>query len=153
MADDGPLIVVFGSSHPSSIKKMLSKVDPSDKVFGMQWDGSFKHPQHMLKLMGKKIFTILCSIILLSWRMLLYILLTVVLFHYYCGFIVLINNHVDHAQIQRGEGGRRSGPSPLKIRKNIGFLSNTGPDLLEKHNASKPAFNIGPSSARQQNAI
>ena len=26
-----------------------------------QWDGSFEHPKHMLKLMGKKIFTILCS--------------------------------------------------------------------------------------------
>ena len=24
-----------------------------------QWDGSFEHPKHMLKLMGKKIFTIL----------------------------------------------------------------------------------------------
>ena len=25
-----------------------------------QWDGSFEHPKHMLKIMGKKIFTILC---------------------------------------------------------------------------------------------
>ena len=25
-----------------------------------QRDGSFEHPKHMLKLMGKKIFTILC---------------------------------------------------------------------------------------------
>ena len=24
-----------------------------------QWDGSFEHPKHMLKIMGKKIFTIL----------------------------------------------------------------------------------------------
>ena len=24
-----------------------------------QWEGSFEHPKHMLKLMGKKIFTIL----------------------------------------------------------------------------------------------
>ena len=24
-----------------------------------QWDGSFEHPKHMLKLVGKKIFTIL----------------------------------------------------------------------------------------------
>ena len=29
-----------------------------------QWDGSFEHPKHMLKLMGKRIFTILCSKIL-----------------------------------------------------------------------------------------
>ena len=26
-----------------------------------QWDGSFDHPKHMLKLMGKKIFTLLSS--------------------------------------------------------------------------------------------
>ena len=25
-----------------------------------QWDGSFEHPKHMIKLMGKKIFTTLC---------------------------------------------------------------------------------------------
>ena len=25
-----------------------------------QWDGSFEHPKHMFKLMGKKIITILC---------------------------------------------------------------------------------------------
>ena len=29
-----------------------------------QWDGSFEQPKHMLKLMGKKIFTILRSKIL-----------------------------------------------------------------------------------------
>ena len=38
----------------------------------------------------------------------------------------------------------------MKIKKNIGFLSNIGPDYLK---ASKPAFNIEPSSARQRNAI
>ena len=27
-----------------------------------QWDGSFEHPKHMLKIMGKKILTILCWI-------------------------------------------------------------------------------------------
>ena len=31
----------------------------------------------------------------------------------------------------------------------VGFLSNTGPDPLKDHNATKPAFNVGPSSARQ----
>ena len=31
-----------------------------------QWDGSYKHPKHMLILMGKKLFTILRSIFLLS---------------------------------------------------------------------------------------
>ena len=58
------------------------------------------------------------------------------------------NEH--HVRIQRGDRG--SGPS-LKNHKNIGFLSNTGPDPLKNHKATKPAFNVGPSSARQQNAI
>ena len=39
--------------------------------------------------------------------------------------------------------------SPLKNHKKIGFLSNTGPDLLKNHKATKPAFNVGPLSARQ----
>ena len=44
-------------------------------------------------------------------------------------------------------------PPPLKNRKNIGFLSNFGPDPLKNRGATKPAFNVGPPSARQQNAI
>ena len=58
-----------------------------------------------------------------------------------------------HARIQRGGAG---GPDalPLKNHKiNIGFLSNTGPDTLKNHKAAKPEFNVGPSSARQRNAI
>ena len=52
------------------------------------------------------------------------------------------------------EGGRGSGPHPLlKNYKNIGFLSNTGPDHLRNHKATKAAFNVGKSSASQQNAI
>ena len=31
----------------------------------------------------------------------------------------------------------------LKNHKNIGFLSNTGPDPLKNHKATKPAFNVG----------
>ena len=50
-----------------------------------------------------------------------------------------------------GTGG--PDPSPLKNRKIIGFLSNTGSDPLEIHKAIKPAFKVGPSSARQRNAI
>ena len=45
------------------------------------------------------------------------------------------------------------GPDPMKNHKNIGFLSNTGRDPMENHKATKPAFNVGPSSARQRNAI
>ena len=33
------------------------------------------------------------------------------------------------------------------MRKNIRFLSNTGPDLLKNLKATKPAFHVGPSSA------
>ena len=32
-----------------------------------QWDGSFEQPKHMFRLLGKKIITILRSIILLHW--------------------------------------------------------------------------------------
>ena len=39
---------------------------------------------------------------------------------------------------------------PHENKKNIEFLSNIGPDFLR---ATKPAFNIEPSSARQRNAI
>ena len=55
-----------------------------------------------------------------------------------------------HGRIQRGDRG--SG-TPLKNQENIGFLSKTGPDPLKNHKASKPQFNVGPSSARQRNAI
>ena len=43
-------------------------------------------------------------------------------------------------------------PTPEKLQ-NYGFISNTCPDPLKNHKATKPAFNIGPSSARQRNAI
>ena len=52
--------------------------------------------------------------------------------------------------IHRGGQGVRT---PLKNHKNIGFLSNTGSDLLNKCNATKSAFNVGPTSARQRNTI
>ena len=50
-------------------------------------------------------------------------------------------------RIQRG--GRGLDPHPPKNHKNVRFLSNTGlyPQII------KPAFNVGPSSARQRNAI
>ena len=41
------------------------------------------------------------------------------------------------------EGGRGSGPPSLKNHKAISFLSNTGPDPLKCHKATKPAFNVG----------
>ena len=61
-----------------------------------------------------------------------------------------------HAQIQIGGGGGGGGQglqTPLKNRKNIVFLSNTGPDHLKNHKATKPALNVGLSSACQRSAI
>ena len=52
----------------------------------------------------------------------------------------------------RGGGDRGPDPSPEKSKK-IGFFSNTGVDPLKNHKSTKPAFNIGPSSACKRNAI
>ena len=41
----------------------------------------------------------------------------------------------------------------LKNHTAIGFLSNTGPDFLKNHKSSNPAFNVGPLSGCQRNAI
>ena len=57
-----------------------------------------------------------------------------------------------HGQIQSGDRGQGP-PPPLENHIAIGFLSNTSPDTLDNHKATMPAFNVGPSSARQQNAI
>ena len=54
-----------------------------------------------------------------------------------------------HMNGMRGSTGGTGDWTPLKNHKNIGFLSNTGPDPLKNHKATKPAFNIGPSSACQ----
>ena len=52
-----------------------------------------------------------------------------------------------------GEAGVPKSPPPGKSQ-NTGFLRNTGPPNRPKnHKATKPAFNVGPSSARQRNAI
>ena len=61
-----------------------------------------------------------------------------------------LNLHYPDMGGSRGETG---GPDPLKNHKNIGFLCNTDQDPLKNRNATKPAFNVGPSSARQRNAI
>ena len=46
-------------------------------------------------------------------------------------------------------GGPGSAP-PLKNHKKLGFLSSTGLDPLKNHKATKPEFNVWPSSARQR---
>ena len=45
---------------------------------------------------------------------------------------------------QEGETG---GLDPPEKSQTIGFLSNIGLDPLKNHIATKPAFNVGPSSA------
>ena len=49
-----------------------------------------------------------------------------------------------------GGGGWQGVQTPMKNHKNIGFLSNTGPDPLKNHKATKSVFNVGPSSAHQR---
>ena len=63
--------------------------------------------------------------------------------------VLMITAHAMH----RSSGGDRGSRPPLQNHQNLGFLSNTGPDCLKNHKATKPEFNVGPSSARQQNAI
>ena len=41
----------------------------------------------------------------------------------------------------------------VRIHNAKGYLINTGPDPMENHKGTKPAFNVRPPSARQQNAI
>ena len=53
----------------------------------------------------------------------------------------------------RKSGGTGGPTFPLENHKNIGFLSNTGPDPLKNHKATKLAFKVGLSSAHQRNAI
>ena len=61
-------------------------------------------------------------------------------------FALLLSDIALNAGIQRGGGG-------LELQ-NIGFLSNTDwSGSPENHKAFKPVFNVGPSLARQQNAI
>ena len=51
------------------------------------------------------------------------------------------------------EGWDRGVQTSLEYHKAIGFLSNTGPDPMENHKATKPAFNVGPLSALQRNTV
>ena len=45
--------------------------------------------------------------------------------------------------------GRQGIRTPLKNHKAVLFLSNTGTHPLKNHKATKPAFNVGPPSARK----
>ena len=60
---------------------------------------------------------------------------------------VLITSVTSHARIQMGEGqGVR--PPEKKYRVSLQYWSGSP----ENHKAFRPAFNVGPSSARQRNA-
>ena len=63
-----------------------------------------------------------------------------------------INSLISCADPEGATGGPDP-PPPPKYHKNIGSLSNTGPDTERNHKATEPAFNVGLSWARQQNAI
>ena len=78
----------------------------------------------------------------------------------------IVSNHYRHTRdempfemyvyyVRRSRGGGQGvlTPPTLKNHKNIGFLSNFGPDPLKNRKATEPAFNAGPSSVRQRNAI
>ena len=54
-----------------------------------------------------------------------------------------------HARFQRGGGGC----GPMGNHNTIGFLSNTGSEPTKTCKATKSAFNVGPQSASQRNAI
>ena len=62
-----------------------------------------------------------------------------------------INGLLPWADSEGGTGGPDL--PPLKNHKYIGFLNNICSNTLKNHKATKPAFNVGPSSAPQQNAI
>ena len=57
-------------------------------------------------------------------------------------------------QLARIEGGGGAWvPDPPEKSQKYRVSLQTGPDLLKNHKATKPAFNVGPSSARQRNTI
>ena len=59
------------------------------------------------------------------------------------------NSIRNHGRNQRGARG----PDSPENYKKVKFLSNTCLDPLKNHKATKPAFNVGPSSGRRRNAI
>ena len=105
-----------------------------------QWDGSFEHTKHMLKLVGKKIqfYTqkFSCSKSVVN-------VLKFPTFFSFCSSIKCWLSWLEFTVRL----------TPLKNYKYIGSLSNTGQDPLKNHKATKPAFNVGSSSACQRNAI
>ena len=65
--------------------------------------------------------------------------------------IITLNRRQSKHSLADPDGGQWV-RKPLKSHKSVGFPSNTGQDPLS-HKATKLEFNVGPSSARQRNAI
>ena len=55
--------------------------------------------------------------------------------------------------VRRSRGGGAGVWTPTKNHKVIWFLRNTSPDPLKNHKATKSAFNVGQTWARQRNAM
>ena len=65
------------------------------------------------------------------------------------GSMHVIGNTIMGDTCVHGSRGGGVGPFPPSLWKahSYRFLSNTGPDPLKIHKFTKPAFNVGPSSA------
>ena len=53
-----------------------------------------------------------------------------------------LKGHTAWADSEGGGGAGGPDPPPPENHKNIGFLSNTVPDTLKNHKATKPASNV-----------
>ena len=58
-----------------------------------------------------------------------------------------LTNRKDTDEACADPEGAGTPPPHLENHKGIGFLSNTSPDPLENHKATKPALNVWPSLA------
>ena len=63
-------------------------------------------------------------------------------FHYFISKAYILGYLNMGGDSEGGGGGGRGHGSPLKNHKNKGFLSNTDPEPLEIHKATKAAFNV-----------
>ena len=56
----------------------------------------------------------------------------------------IFHKYTHHVRIQRGATGGH---------QKLGCVSNSGQDPLKNHEATEPAFNVGPSLARHLNGV
>ena len=74
--------------------------------------------------------------------------------HVHCILLIVPCVYLDteKAVMRRSRGGGTGGPEPPPPRLENHKNSNNGPGPHKNHKATKPAFNVGQSSARQRNA-